>query len=604
LDPWQVLGAGLVGVWVGGVLVLTRLADTRVPAPLRAFALCAASWALGDLVAQVAPDLLWKQLGLALLYTGAIFVPPLWWILALRWAAERGAAPWLRPPLWTWGPFAFATLMWVVMLTNPWHGLFLEPVVGGRNLYHPLWWVMAVPSYALILAALALELQALRPPNTPRVRRQAACMIAASGGTLVANWSYVAGLTDASYATIPLLLTGGVILGVGMLREGLFGVLPVALPVITSHDPDGLLVVRPDGRLIHANPRAGAILAPLVLMAERPILPALARRLTRPDARPDPGGAAPRWESLLQPGSALYRYDGEPMRWLRTTSQPVHGSAGRLLAHCLRLHDATDEQRAEAELRRGRRLESVAELARGVAHDFHNLLAVVLGNAELLADQLEDVPEVQRKLHRILRSGRQATELADQLRLYAGAAELACTRFDLSTVVRDVLELLEPSTGEPASGGAITIRLELAQTPVTVEADATQVRQLVLNLVVNARDALREGGGVVRVATGSTWLDPARAPHLVLGSNRPAGRYGYLRVSDDGCGMDGETQERIFEPFFSTKGKQRGIGLSTVLGIARSHGALLELESCVGRGTTFCVYLPAAGGDGASAAAW
>jgi signal transduction histidine kinase len=591
LDPWQLLGAGLVGLWLGGVLALTRLPATPLSSAVRGLVVCAALWAGGDLIAGLASDMFWKQIGVSILYSGAIFLPAVWWMVAVHWAEERGVTPPFQGRRWVRAPLVFAGAMWLAMLTNPWHGQFLVPVVGQRNLYRPLWWLMALPNYALILGAGAVVLRGLRGTDARPTRSQAAFMIVASGITLLANWAYVSGAGPHAGVTLPLISLAVLILVVGMLRQGLFGVLPVALRVIASHDPDGLLVVR-GARLVHANPRARELLSPVDLAAGVPLPDALGPRLEREGARAFRDRDA-WWQAVLAPGGALYRYHGDTLRFLRVSGQPVYARRGRLLAHCLRIHDATEEQRAELEVRRARRLESVAELSRGVAHDFHNLLAVVTGNADLLLNQLPATPAVQRKLHRILRSSRQAAELAGQLQLYAGAAPPTRVPVDLSELARDTLEMLDPEALPGSAGRRLDVELDLASGPLRIEADATQLRQLLLNLYVNARDALDASGGEIGVATGRTWLEPARAAHLVLGRDRPAGEYAFLRVADTGAGMDPETQERIFEPYFSTKGKQRGIGLSTVFGIARSHGALIALESRIGSGTVFTLYFPA-----------
>jgi signal transduction histidine kinase len=458
---------------------------------------------------------------------------------------------------------------------------------------------MSVPSYVMILGVLALELWVLRRVRAAGTERQAAFMVSASVFALAANWAYVSGLSQGLNATLPVLAVSGVILTIGMVREGLFGVIPLALPVIVSRDPDGLVVVRPHGGLLYANPRAREFLAPVPLTPELPLLAALIPRLREADgaeiARSESDWEERWWHTVLQPGGALYRFGDGEERWLRISGQPVHGSRNRLLAHCLRLHDATYEQGAEIEVRRARRLESVAELSLGVAHDFHNLLMVMKGNAELLAEDLPDDPKLQRMLYRILRSGEQARELADQLRLYAGDAEVTRVHLDLSELVRDTFELLDPNLLSSRTGESFDLKLDLSSDPVTIEADATQLRQVILNLLVNARDALAQEGGEIRVVTGSAWVAPDRAQRLVVGKDERAGEYGFLRVSDTGRGMDAATQERIFEPFFSTKGKHRGIGLSTVFGIVRSHDALLELESSVGHGTLFSVYFPIVG---------
>ena len=590
VDPWQLLGAGLVGLWLGGVLALMRLPSTPLSSAVRGLTVCAALWAVGDVIAGLAQDLFWKQVGVSILYTGVIFLPALWWMVALHWAEDRRGAVTPHLQRWVRAPLVFAGAMWLVMLTNPWHGQFLVPVVRGRNLYGPLWWLMAIPNYALILGAGVVVLRVLRRTDVAPTRSQAAFLIVASGLTLTANWAYVSGAGPPAGVTLPMISIAVMILVIGMLRQGLFGVLPVALRVIASHDPDALLVVS-DGRLVHANPRARELLSPMDPRPGMPIHEALDRILHRAGTR-SVRDWDEWWPAVLAPGGALYRYDGDTLRWLRVSGQPVRGRRGRLVAYCLRIHDATEEQRAEIELRRARRLESVAEFSRGVAHDFHNLLAVVTGNADLLLDQLPATPAVQRQLHKILRSSEQAAELANQLQLYAGDAPPSHHPVDLTELTRDTLAMLDPDDVRNSSGTALEVQLDLTSGPLRIEADATQLRQLVLNLYVNACDALHERGGEIRIATGRSWLEPARADHLVLGRDRPAADYASLRVADTGVGMDPDTQERIFEPYFSTKGKQRGIGLSTVFGVARSHGALIALESQVGRGTVFTIYFP------------
>jgi signal transduction histidine kinase len=251
----------------------------------------------------------------------------------------------------------------------------------------------------------------------------------------------------------------------------------------------------------------------------------------------------------------------------------------------LRVRDVTAEEEANAALRRTRRLESVAELARGVAHDFHNLLGVVQGNARLLARDLRGYPGVERRLQRILRFGHRATELADQLELYAGGADPIATSIDLNELVRATADGLDP---EP--GAQVALRLDLCSSEPRILGDATQLGQAILNLLVNAREALQEEGGLIRVTTGTAHIDPASRRDLVLGGDRPPGHYAFVLVGDDGPGMDRETQERIFEPFVSTKDKHSGIGLSIVLGVARANRALLQLESTPGQGTTFGIY--------------
>ena len=233
----------------------------------------------------------------------SIFLPAVWWIVALHWAEDRGVAPPFHRRRWVRAPLVFASAMWLAMLTNPWHGQFLVPVVGQRNLYGPLWWLMAIPNYALILGAGVVVLRALRRMDARPTRSQAAFLIVASGITLVANWAYVSGAGPPAGVTLPLISVAVLILVVGMLRQGLFGVLPVALRVIASHDPDGLLVVRGE-RLVHANPRARELLSPVDLAAGVPMPDALGPRLHRDGTRAVREWDA-WWQAVLAPGGAL-----------------------------------------------------------------------------------------------------------------------------------------------------------------------------------------------------------------------------------------------------------------------------------------------------------
>jgi signal transduction histidine kinase len=293
---------------------------------------------------------------------------------------------------------------------------------------------------------------------------------------------------------------------------------------------------------------------------------------------------------VLDPGGRRYRYGPDGNRFLHISGHAVRDRAIRMEALVLRIRDVTGEEEAAVALRRARRLDSVAELARGVAHDFRNLLCVVRGNARILAQELRGQPEVERRLERILRFGDRATELADQLELYSGGSDPVTDLVDLNELVRDTANGLEL---EP--GAQVGLCLELGPAALNVLGDATQLRQAILNLIVNAREAIQHRGGVIRVTTGATHVDPKTCRGLVVGGDRGPGFFAFVRVHDDGPGIDLELQERIFEPFVSSKGKHRGIGLSTVLGIARAHSALLWLETVPGEGTTFALYLDAVG---------
>jgi signal transduction histidine kinase len=188
----QALDAGALGVCIGlSVAGLVRLPRSRLSNGLLVITGCAALWGIGELITGFAPDLVWEQIGIAILYTGSIFLPPLWWRLALTWAEERGSPLPVRSGLLWQIPLLWGAAMWVVMLSNPWHQQFLIPILSGRNVQLPLWWAIALPNYALVLGVVGVQLWAARRLRAPQVRLQAACMISASSVVLVANVLYV-----------------------------------------------------------------------------------------------------------------------------------------------------------------------------------------------------------------------------------------------------------------------------------------------------------------------------------------------------------------------------------------------------------------------------
>ena len=282
---------------------------------------------------------------------------------------------------------------------------------------------------------------------------------------------------------------------------------------------------------------------------------------------------------------------------------PLRDAHGKIYALGGIVTDITDRVSAETERREmerrltaSQKLESLGVLAGGIAHDFNNILTAVLGNASL-ARQLAaagTVPEAQ--LGQIEDAARRAADLCQQMLAYAGKGRVVTDRVDLNEIVRGTASLLEVSISKN-----IRLELRLADRLPPVMADATQLRQIVMNLVINAGDAITEStsapGGRILVATGARDVEPAELGRAIGHPRLPGGRYVVLEVADNGCGMTPETLTRIFEPFFTTKFSGRGLGLSAVLGIMQSHRGGLFVESAPGAGSTFRLLLPAASGE-------
>jgi signal transduction histidine kinase/CheY-like chemotaxis protein len=246
---------------------------------------------------------------------------------------------------------------------------------------------------------------------------------------------------------------------------------------------------------------------------------------------------------------------------------------------------ALDESRAR--LQQARHLESLGLLAGGVAHDFNNLLTGVLGSASLARKQMARHPAAVH-LKEIENSAERAADLCRQMLAYAGQGRYQSQPLDMSAVVRDTIGALTRSIGHH-----ITITSDLPGHLPAVDADPTQLRQVVMNLLLNASEAIKSEAGTIRVTTGMMVADRAHLATAHLSPELDAGRYVSLTISDTGHGMKADTLSRIFDPFFTTKFTGRGLGLAAVLGIVRSHRGALWVTSTPAVGTTFRVLLPA-----------
>jgi signal transduction histidine kinase len=592
LEIWLSLSGVIGGLCVGLIAVAARrLPRTPIRPLLYGFLGSGALWIVGDLIATLATSAGWKQAGLAILYTGAIPLPALWWRVALRWADDVEAGLPLRAPAWRWAPLGWAGSMWLVMITNPWHGAFLTPVIGGRNVYEPLWYAMALPNYSLILASLAVGLAVGRRVARQEVRRQAGYMIMAAGFAVICNALYTSRLLNLNTTVVSLSISSALLL-VGMAREGLFGVLPAAFSAIAAGHPDGLVVVGPDRRVRYANRRAHELLAPFAPSPNVRILDAfVGAEWVVEDGEEDELGDELWWERLARSEGMTVRMAGSS-RWLHLGAIAVYGRGRGEQGYCLRIGDATARMRAELSAAQKRRLESVASLARTVSRDFQGVLAVVQGNAEMLAAEERDDPRAQRMLSRILEAARHGADVAHQLQIHTGT-------FDATRIALELAEIVEETCGvvDDERPEGVTIVHRRAGRPLPVEADPIQIRHCIFNVLENALEATARAGGEVRVSTGAAQVDPPRLAGLVYGRDEAPGDFAYVEIRDEGGGMTSETEERAFEPYFSTRGKDRGTGLSAVLGIARAHGAPVTLVNERGRGCTFTLYFPLAFGE-------
>ena len=247
-----------------------------------------------------------------------------------------------------------------------------------------------------------------------------------------------------------------------------------------------------------------------------------------------------------------------------------------------------ERQRLQAQIQHAQKLESLGVLAGGIAHDFNNLLTGILGNASLALEGLSPVSPVREEISQIETAAIRAADLCKQMLAFAGKGRFVVKPIDLSELVREMGHLLQASISKN-----VFVTYDLADQLPAVEADASQIQQVVMNLITNASEAAQEKNGVVSIATGLMELDKGYLATTDFAQDLPEGKYVFLEVSDTGSGMDRDTMSKIFDPFFTTKFSGRGLGLAAVLGIVQGHNGTIKVYSEVGKGTTFKILLPA-----------
>ncbi|MEQ1850786.1 MAG: PAS domain S-box protein [Chthoniobacteraceae bacterium] len=285
-------------------------------------------------------------------------------------------------------------------------------------------------------------------------------------------------------------------------------------------------------------------------------------------------------------------------RWVSERASGVYDSEGRLLVIDGFIQDITairqlaaEREQLDRKMLETQKLESLGVLAGGIAHDFNNILTTILGNATLGLQEVPASSSVHESLDQITHAATRAAELCKQMLAFSGKGRFIVRRLDLGQLIRETEQMLQISASKKA-----VLRFSLQQGLPPVEADATQIQQALMNLVINASEAIGDRGGVITVSTGHAHIDRAVLSGALAAPNTPEGDYVFLEVADDGCGMNTETLARIFDPFFTTKFTGRGLGLAAVLGIARGHRAVLTVRSEPGRGSTFRLQFPVASG--------
>jgi PAS domain S-box-containing protein len=354
--------------------------------------------------------------------------------------------------------------------------------------------------------------------------------------------------------------------------------------------PVALMRITRDGRVLDGN-RA---MVEMLGLPDRPSL--LAANAATFCVNPDDGRrllAIVDREELVRDFEVRFRRSDGTAIWVAIDVRAIRDEHAATVYYEAAARDVTERHWAEEalrhteeQLRQARKMEAIGQLAGGIAHDFNNLLTVVLGRTQILQDRVGHDEPHRRHLELIQITAERAAGLSRQLLAFSSKQRIQPRILDVNQVVTSLVPMLRRMIGEH-----IDLHIRTAASPLRVRADIGQLEQVVINLVVNARDAMPDGGRAV-IDTADVELTEATSTLAVPAA---AGRYVRLGVTDTGTGISADVRERIFEPFFTTKGPGRGtgLGLSTVYGVVRQHEGAIGVDSEIGRGTRFDVYLPA-----------
>ena len=354
--------------------------------------------------------------------------------------------------------------------------------------------------------------------------------------------------------------------------------------LISENAADMIALVDGSGRRLYNSPSYERILG---YTAEQ-LQSTSAFEQIHPDDRQLVQEAAKEAQRGGEPRSIVYRMSHKDGSWrvFESTANTIRNAEGKVEKLVIVNRDITDRQHLEEQFRQAQKMEAVGRLSGGIAHDFNNLLSVIIGYSESVQEQVPETSSLHRSMGEILKAGERAASLTRQLLAFSRQQVLTPKVLDLNAIVTDMEKMLRRVIGED-----IELSTKLDPALGRLKADQSQIEQIVMNLAVNARDAMPHGGKLI-VQTENMVMDE----DFVRRYSYPVqtGAYVCLTVADTGIGMDAQTKARVFEPFFTTKekGKGTGLGLSTVYGVVKQTGGYIDIESSLGEGTSFKIYLP------------
>ncbi len=546
--------------------------------------LAAAHWGLMDALHALLPAPDARTLIIAVKYLPVSAAALLW----LSFTASYARISWPSIPAVRVLLCIVPALTVLAALTNPSHLLLWARVDVRPDTWGPItiytpgpwFWVHIGHSYLLIAIGTWMLLVGTRsypPPYKP----QRIVLGLAVALTMGANLYFITHLAEGARDMTPVTFgISGWAFCWGLFRHRLFGLVPAAHDMVVDSMEDGVVILDADRRIIEMNRAAERLTGCTPASVGQEIAVAV------------PWWSAGKAEERRSPEMpAVVRVEPGP-RFLEVRVSPVRTREQPLSGWLVMVRDVTARRRAEAEryalerrVQEQQKNESLTVFAAGIAHDFSNILTGILGNADLLALQARTGSSERHTAEQIVLGAQRAADLVSKMLAYAGEGLVVSERVDIGALAGEMVQVL----GVSAADHCTVIYRAPEQLP-PVDVDPTQIRQVMLNLILNAIEAV-DTGGVVTVETGQESLDREALARMTYGSDVEPGRYVFVDVVDNGHGMCEQTQERMFDPFFSTKEAGRGLGLATVRGIVRSHQAALRVTSAPGQGTRMRVWL-------------
>jgi signal transduction histidine kinase len=540
-------------------------------------------WCLAGAFHALAGTVELKVTWAKLQYIGIASVPPLW----LAFTAGYADVSWFQDRRRLTALWIVPVLTILMAATNEWHlaiwpSVELQPDGLARYGHGWFFWLAAGAAYFMVVTGAWLVTRHLRR-SPPPFRAQFYALLAAALLPLAGNLIYISGSSVQGLDLTPLaFVCSGLLFTWALFRHHLFDLVPVARDMVIDSLSDAVFVLDTSRRVLDINAAAREMVGASTAWLGRPIDTVLPFLKDQPI------------EFRMRSSSTLTVADAVKTTYYDLRLMPVHTRGRELAAWIVLMRDITDQRRASAErdalatrVQEQQQRESLSVLAGGLAHDFNNLLAGIVGNADLLSLKLAPSSEMGNNVGAILLGAQRAADLVDKMLAYAGERHGSTSRIDLDHLVRDLLDLLQASAARHCT-------LHYEGTPAFIDADTTQIRQVAMNLIINAAEAVEETGGEVRIRIGIERLSLRQLTEMDAAPAAVPGTFAYLEVRDNGHGMDEQTKQRIFNPFFTTKASGHGLGLAAVQGIVRGHRGAMRVDSTPGFGARFCCWFPLA----------